>query len=140
MVQLAIRLLGPERVALVVSFLRFGVVGVIGFIVDTATVYGLRAAVGLYWAGTVAYITAASTTWLVNRIWTFRGLGSGPAHRQWAIFLATNLVGFMLNRGTYFALITFSGTAAAYPVLAVAAGALAGMFINFHFARTVVFR
>jgi putative flippase GtrA len=137
---LAARLLGPRLAALLFEFLRFGTVGFLGFLVDNATVYGSRAAIGLYWGGALAYLTAATTTWLVNRLWTFRGRGTGPAHRQWALFLAVNLIGFILNRGTYAVLITFSQTAANNPVIAIFAGTLMGMFLNFHFSRTVVFR
>jgi len=128
------------KLPVLVQFLRFGTVGVAGFVVDTATVYATKGALGLYGAGTVAYLTAATANWLFNRLWTFRGQGSGPAHRQWMVFLATNLLGFTLNRGTYFVLVTVSATCAAQPVLAVAAGAVAGMFINFHLSRSVVFR
>lgn len=128
------------RVALLAQFLRFGTVGGFGFLVDTATVYGLRGTLGLYGAGAAAYLTAASANWLCNRLWTFRGLGSGPAHRQWLAFLAANLLGFVLNRGTYAVLITLSTVCAAQPVWAVAAGSLAGMFLNFHLSRSVVFR
>lgn len=126
--------------ALLLQFLRFGAVGGGGFVVDTAVVYAMKGAVGLYWAGAIAYPVAATFTWIINRIWTFRGQGSGPVHRQWAIFLATNLLGFVLNRGTYFALVATSPFVAAYPVIAVAAGAVAGMFLNFHLARSVVFK
>ena len=128
------------RLPVLVQFLRFGTVGVAGFVVDTATVYATKGMLGLYGAGTVAYLTAATTTWLCNRLWTFRGSGSGPAHRQWLTFLATNLLGFTLNRGTYFILVTVSATCIHYPVLAVAAGAVVGMFLNFHLSRSVVFR
>lgn len=128
------------RVAVAVQFIRFGFVGVIGFLIDTAAVYGFRQPLGLYGAGLLAYVFAASVTWLLNRIWTFRGQGTAPAHRQWAIFLATNLVGFVLNRGTYAILVTFLPVAAAQPVIATAAGALAGMFANFSLSRRVVFR
>ena len=130
----------PPSRALILEFLRFGTVGGIGFIVDNATVYGTRGAIGLYWAGAAAFLTAATTTWLINRLWTFRGRGTGPMHKQWALFLAVNLIGFVLNRGTYAICVTFSAVAAANPVLAIAAGTVAGMFVNFHFSRTVVFR
>lgn len=126
--------------ALLLQFLRFGIVGGGGFLVDTAVVYGLRGSLGLYWAGTLAYPVAATFNWAVNRIWTFRGQGSGAMHRQWARFLATNLVGFALNRGAYFALIAASPFVAYHPVIAVAAGAGAGMFVNFYMARTMVFK
>ena len=128
------------KLPLLAQFLRFGTVGTAGFVVDTATVYATRGALGLYGAGAVAYLIAATITWLFNRIWTFRGRGGGPAHRQWLVFLAANLLGFTLNRGTYFLLVTVSARCAEQPVLAVAAGAVAGMFVNFHLSRSVVFR
>jgi putative flippase GtrA len=134
------RLITPPRVAVFQQFLRFGTVGFVGFLVDTAIVYALRGAVGLYVAGLASYLVAATTTWGLNRLWTFRGSGSGPVHRQWALFLATNAIGFVLNRGTYFALITFSTLCAEQPVLAILGGVAAGMFLNFHLSRTVVFR
>jgi putative flippase GtrA len=133
--------LTPERIRLAEQFARFGVVGTIGFVVDTATVYALRSVLGLYGAGLAAYGTAATVTWLLNRIWTFRGQGDGgPAHRQWVKFLIANLLGFFLNRGTYALLITFNALAAQQPIIATAAGAIAGMFVNFSLSRRYVFR
>ena len=125
--------------ALVAQFLRFGVVGACGFLVDTATVYALRGSLGLYGAGMVSYLLAATSNWALNRMWTFRGQGSGPAHRQWARFMVANLAGFVLNRGTYAALVTWVPLCASQPVFAVAAGSIAGMFVNFGLSRRVVF-
>lgn len=134
------RIATTERWTLLAQFIRFGSVGVIGFVIDTATVYALRHALGLYGAGAVAYVVAASGNWLLNRVWTFRGQGSGPAHRQWARFMLANLAGFVLNRGTYAILVTFVAAAAQQPVIATAAGAVAGMFVNFSLSRRLVFR
>ena len=128
------------RIATLVQFLMFGTVGTAGFLVDTATVYALRGSLGLYGAGMAAYVVAASVTWILNRVWTFRGLGSGPVHRQWARFLVVNLGGLVLNRGTYALLVTFVPLCAEQPVYATAAGAIAGMFVNFALNRTMVFR
>src|SRR5208282_2330536 len=130
----------PARIATLVQFTKFGVVGVIGFLIDTAVVYGLRASLGLYGAGAVSYVVAATGNWMLNRVWTFRGRGSGKMHHQWALFLVTNLLGFTLNRGTYALLVTFVAQCAAQPVYATAAGAVAGMFLNFRMSRSVVFR
>jgi putative flippase GtrA len=130
----------PARLILAAQFARFGAVGLVGLIIDTATVYGLRRALGLYGAGLVAYLTAATGNWMLNRMWTFKGQGSGPAHRQWAMFMITNLAGFVLNRGTYALLVTFVAAAAAQPVIATSAGAIAGMFVNFSLSRRLVFR
>lgn len=130
----------PKRIATLVQFSMFGTVGVVGFLFDTATVYSLRHWLGLYGAGAAAYGVAATVTWLLNRLWTFRGLGSGPVHHQWARFLFVNLGGFILNRGAYALLVTFVALCAEQPVYAVAGGAVAGMFVNFSLSRAVVFR
>lgn len=134
------RLATPGRVALLAEFIRFGIVGLCGFCVDTAVVYGTKGSLGLYGAGALSYVAAASVTWALNRAWTFRGRGGGPIHRQWAMFLLANLFGFLLNRGTYAALVTVSATCAENPVIAVFAGMLAGMFFNFGLSRRLVFR
>lgn len=134
------RWIAPHLMAQGIQFLRFGTVGVAGFVVDTLVVYGLRGWLGLYLAGMVSYLVAASVNFVLNRAWTFRGQGSAPPHRQWLLFLLTNLGGFALNRGTYVALIFFSPLCHSHPVLAIAAGAVAGMFLNFHLSRTVAFR
>ena len=128
------------RLALLRQFLRFGTVGFVGFLADTATVYALKGSLGLYVAGAMSYLTAATVTWALNRIWTFRGLGGGSVHRQWVMFLGANALGFVLNRGTYFILITVSPFCVQYPVVAIIAGVAMGMFVNFHLSRTLVFR
>ena len=128
------------RIRTLVQFMMFGTVGFVGLAIDTATVYALRYRLGLYGAGLVSYLLAATGTWVLNRQWTFRGSGSGPAHHQWARFLAANAVGFVLNRGTYALLVTFVALCAAQPVFATSAGAVVGMFLNFSLSRAIVFR
>jgi putative flippase GtrA len=56
------------------------------------------------------------------------------------MFLLSNLLGFVLNRSTYAALVTFMPLAAKQPVIATAAGSVAGMFVNFSLSRRLVFR
>jgi len=128
--------------ALAAEFLRFGVVGTVGFVVDTLVLYaaiGLGA--GLYGGRIASYVAAATTTWALNRAWTFRdGAAGSAAGRQWALFLLVNLVGFAVNYGTYVLLVGHVPLVAEYPVLGVAAGSLAGMTGNFLLSRHFVFR
>jgi putative flippase GtrA len=134
-------LIGSERARTALQFLKFGVVGTIGFVVDTAVLYaGLALGLGLYGGRAISYLAAATTTWALNRAWTFRSAGSGPAWRQWAVFVAVNLIGFACNYGTYAALVWSLPLVAAHPVLGVAAGSLAGMVGNFVLSRRYVFR
>lgn len=130
------------RLPLATQMLRFGLVGTLGFAVDTAVVYAAHFGLGLdlYSAGALAYLTAASTNWLLNRRFTFPEARGQHAGAQWLRFVVTQLAGFALNRGTYAALIATVAAARAEPVLAVAAGSLAGMAVNFLAARFLVFR
>ncbi|MDO9708245.1 GtrA family protein [Paracraurococcus lichenis] len=132
--------LGPARVALLLQFFRFGMVGTIGFLVDAALLLAALA-LGLGpWLGRVlSYLIAATTTYMLNRAWTFRGTKSDQPVRQWALFLLVNLVGFACNYGTYAALITLVPFVAANPVLGVAAGSVAGLAGNFVLSRRFVF-
>lgn len=121
------------------EFLRFGMVGVIGFSLDVAAVYALIPSLGLYGAGMAAYFIAASANWALNRLWTFRDRAHRSVHTQWLRFLAVNLIGFILNRGAYSFLIANFALARHYPVLAVAAGAASGFIVNFVLSRRLVF-
>lgn len=129
-----------ERVTAARQMVQFGLVGAVGFAFDTATVYALRYPIGLYSAGLVGYVVAASVNWLLNRVWTFRGRAHQGMQRQWLRFMIANLAGLVLNRGAYSLLIANFALAARMPVLAVAAGAIAGFGVNFFFSRRFVFR
>ncbi len=135
------RHISPGHVRLLAQMVQFGTVGVVGFLVDTTVVYATVAALGLYGAGAFAYAVAVTTTWWLNRVWTFRDSGDrGPAHRQWLRFVLANLPGLCLNLGTYFTLVATIPLCARVPVIAVAAGAVAGMTANFVLSRQMVFR
>jgi putative flippase GtrA len=126
---------------LAAEFLRFGVVGTAGFIVDSAVLMaGIALGLGPWIGRAVSYLVAATTTYLLNRAWTFRGMArEAPVVRQWATFVLVNLVGFAANYGTYAALVAGVPLVARHPVLGVAAGSLAGMTWNFLLVRRFVF-
>ena len=130
-----------DRFPILGQFLRFGVVGTAGFLMDAAVLY-LMLALGLgpYAGRVVSYLAAATLTFALNRAWTFRAAARAPVARQWGAFVALNLLGFAANYGTYAALIGGSPLVAADPILGVAAGSVAGMFINFAVSRRFVFR
>ena len=130
-----------DRFPILGQFMRFGVVGTAGFLMDTAVLYLMLAlGAGPYAGRVVSYLAAATLTFALNRAWTFRAAARRPVARQWGAFVALNLLGFAANYGTYALLLGGSATVAAHPVLGVAAGSVAGMFINFAVSRRLVFR
>lgn len=132
---------GRAHLSLLRALLRFGVVGVVGFLVDATVLYGgLWLGLGPWLGRVLSYLAAATTTFALNRAWTFRDAARAAPLRQWALFLLVNLAGFAANYGTYAALTAGLPLVAAHPVLGVAAGSLAGMAGNFVLSRRLVFR
>lgn len=123
------------------QFLRFSTVGVAGFVVDAAVLVAVMAAgiAGPYAGRVVSFLCAATSTWLLNRVYTFReSAGSGDA-AQWARFLGVNAIGAFANLGVYVWLIAILPHLPGQPVTAVAAGSLSALAINFTLSRTLVF-
>ena len=128
--------------ALATQFLKFGIVGTVGFGVDALVLLFCMKTLGLgpYTGRLLSYLAAATVTWGLNRSFTFKEHKSRhKAHVQWARFVIVNLGGFVLNYGTYAALVAFVQLVADYPVLGIAAGSLVGMFFNFGASKRLVF-
>jgi len=124
------------------QFIRFGLVGIGGLIVDTATLYAAMGVLGLglYSARIVSYLTAATFTWAANRHFTFERVDPAPAALQWLRFLLANGVGAVVNYGVYAALVTFAPLVSAYPFIGIAAGSIAGLAFNFNASKRWVFK
>lgn len=124
------------------QFTRFAIVGVAGFLVDSAVLYVCLYALdlGIYGGRLVSYLLAATTTWFLNRQLTFRHSCRRAPLAQWTRFLVTNAVGGAVNYATYVAVMTLGPGSALLPLLGVAAGALAGLGFNFTASRRYVFR
>jgi len=122
------------------EFVRFSLVGVVGFLANAASVEILSWFVNLYAAGALSWVVAATTTWLLNRFWTFSARDHGPYIAQWFRFLIANSGGLVLYYAAYAAAIHLSELCARSPFIAVALGSIAGLGANFVFSKKLVFR
>ena len=130
----------PARPGLTRLF-RFGTIGCLGFVWDTGTTYAAKGLIGLLPATLLAFVVAATLNWVANRLWTFRDRSCNRSlARQWLLYMAANSLGFLLNRGTVAFLVLSSAMCRAEPVVALAAGAVAGLAANFSLSHRVVFR
>lgn len=124
------------------QLLRFGVAGVLGFVVDAGVLYLLAPVFGWYGARVLSFWAAATATWLFNRRYTFadgaaRGGGLG---REYGAYLLAMLGGAALNYGVYALTLRVLPPAPWVPLAGVALGSVAGMGLNFASARWLVFR
>ena len=124
------------------QFIRFCVVGGIGFMVDAGILQLLAVftTIDLYIGRIVSYLLAATCTWLLNRRFTFSNPKTAKPHKEWSYYVTLNAIGGGINYGVYaFCLLTFE-TVRAWPVLGVAIGSAVGLMVNFTTNKYWVFR
>ena len=80
------------------KFVKFCVVGASGMIVDFGVTYLLKEIVKInrYVANSVGFILAASSNFLLNRIWTFQSDNPDIA-TQYFSFIIISIIGLALN-------------------------------------------
>ena len=132
---------GGDRAAVIQQVCLFAVVGIAGFVVDTAVLSAIQVVCGdwLYSGQVVAYVAAATATWQMNRNLTFADRRSAEWFREWVRYLLVNAWGGVINYAVFAGLISATALCHRYPVLAVAAGSIAGLVFNFTASRTLVF-
>jgi putative flippase GtrA len=87
----------PERwQSLAQELVTFGTVGVLNAIADFA-VFNLLLPIGPLKANLVSTFVATSLSYLLNRHWTYRHRARTTMHREYVLFFAFNLVGFLIQ-------------------------------------------
>jgi len=83
---------------LILKFLKFGIVGASGLAVDFAITYVLKEKAGIhkYIANSAGFISAASSNYILNRIWTFDSTNPHIANEYMA-FILVSVVGLAIN-------------------------------------------
>lgn len=124
------------------EFFQFGFVGATGFLVDLSLYLALQSLFGIQhvFARGLSFWGAASWNWAWNRVLTFSNRKKTRKRIQWPAFVLTSLVGFTFNWGTYVILTKYVPYFQAHHILALMAGVLIGLGLNFTFARLLVFR
>ena len=121
-------------------FLRYALVGGVGFVVDasvlTILVNGLEQ--GHYVSRAVSFSLAVTITWWINRQWVFQA--GAPTQREYSGYFVVQLVGALINLGIYVLAIELFPALARTPVVPLAIGAAVALLANFLLVRRYVFR
>jgi putative flippase GtrA len=127
------------------SFLRFAVIGGLGYFVDAGV---LALGTGIlkldFEAGRAFSIfVAMAFTWLGNRYFTFRerrARGFSAAMREWLKFIGANSVGAVVNYGVSVLMVHYGPPPLDNKYIAQACGVLAGLVFNFTLSSKMVFK
>jgi putative flippase GtrA len=125
------------------QFVKFSMVGGVGFVVDAGTYFVMTHYLG---GGLVSsrfvssLIFGMSTTFALNSLLTFRGHGSGSILNRYIKFAAANIIGNLLNVGTHAVLVENLALFHRIPLLGVVAGTFVGLVFNFTGSKYFVFK
>lgn len=124
------------------QFVLFALVGAAGFVVDAGALYGAMTwlDVGIYAGRLFSFACAVTFTWAANRLISFKHTARMSPGRQWLRFVVANSIGAVVNFATYVAVVSTTSIGAAWPIIGVAVGSLAGLAFNFGASRAWVFR
>jgi putative flippase GtrA len=122
------------------QFLRFCVVGALGFVTDFSVLY-----LAVTWLGTgtlsgrvLSFLVAATVTWKVNRHFTFAKQGQGSV-REWLQYLLLTGIGGLINVGVYQVWLSLTDRSTRNLFLAVVAGSAVAMLFNYTISKRAVF-
>ncbi|WP_408285052.1 GtrA family protein [Paraburkholderia graminis] len=123
------------------QFIRFAVAGVVGFAADAGVLYlALACGLGPFFGRVISFLAAVWVTWQINRRYTFRERAERSAWVEWWRYLLSMLTGASVNYAAY-TLVILSGPRSSWlPLVGVACGSVAGMFVNFFAAKLWAFR
>lgn len=119
--------------------IRFGLVGALGFLVDATTLTLLLNAFPTGVARFMAFAVAVTFTYALNRRFTFNARGQPGVLTSYVKFIAANSGGGLLNLAVSTTLLKLSLPIVSHPFLAVAAGSVSGLLVNYLLSSRFVF-
>lgn len=127
------------NLTLIKQLIIFGLVGVVGFLVDTIVLYSLKNYIGLIWGRIVSFSCAVIATWLLNRNLTFKKSEKKSAIRELIYYFSAMILGGCVNLFTYYITVNYQ-LVVENPIIGVAIGSVAGMVINFISSKWFIFK
>jgi len=123
-------------------FLRFGLVGTLGFIVDAGVMQLLVSVggAGAIEARAVSIPAAVFATWLLNRSFTFRKAQDYAALPSLARYVAVSAAGAGVNFLVYTALVVASTAMASRPIIPLAIASIVALVFNYLGSKHFAFR
>jgi putative flippase GtrA len=122
--------------------LRFGLVGVAGAAVHLGAFWLLQRLTGMgnSPAWIMAFVLAATSTWFMNRHFTFQDQASTAQTNEWLRYLGIAGLGAVAHFATFETAIRFFAFFENHPALAIVPGSLASFAVTYAGSALFVFR
>ena len=123
------------------QFGRFAITGGIGFLVE-AVVLTLLVSVSemnVYFARSISFSIAVTTTWLINRHFTFAGFQRKRKGKEYFLYFLVQTIGVLINLFVFFLVLSAYPELRSLVVIPLAAGSAVAMFFNFAASRVWIY-
>jgi len=123
-------------------FIRFGIVGSIGFLTDAGILSLLVYFFGSdpYLGRGISFPIAVTVTWYLNRNMTFAASPSADKKREWGLYFVVNSMGAGINFIIYSILLYSIQYMYTNPILALAVASIIALFFNYYSSKILVFK
>lgn len=120
-------------------FVRFSIVGGVGFVIEAAllTYFATVPGLGAIKGRAISFPIAVVTTWWLNRTLTFQSKNN-PHRESFRYFLVQSL-GAVANLGVFVVLVSAFPGLRSIPVVPLFIAAVFGLLVNFTLSRKYVF-
>lgn len=124
------------------KFFYFGIVGTVGFIVDTLIllylVYILQ--LPIYFSRFISFIIAVFITWLLNRNLTFKNADKKhKKSKEFFYYLATQSTGALINFIIFFTLVYTTTYFYNNLIFSMAIASIVALFFNFYVIKNRIY-
>ena len=119
-------------------FLKFAVVGGFGFVVDSLCYLIFSNFLPIVLSRLLSFSLAVVFTYLFNKIYTFNA--RGVTISEFFRYYVNMIFGGFVNLVFFYASISMIDFVSKYPVIGIALGSVAGMFVNFMTSRVLLLK
>lgn len=120
----------------------FAIIGVVGFCIDGSvlTVLSVGMGMNIFFSRFVSFSLASSSTWFLNRKYTFKQPGNTSRSREYLRYIIIQVAGALLNLGIFTWLVAARPELRAFPIIPLGVGAGFALLFNFWGARILVYQ
>ena len=129
-----------SRFKLSPRFLKFCIVGTVGFFVEATIIQSVKYLLPdlLLYVRLVSFPVAVFATWLLNRLFVFESNNSKL--KEVSKYLVVQTSGAVINIAVYTLLLLLSPLFKEYPIIALATGSGVALISNYIFSKIWAFR
>ena len=123
------------------QFIKFGIVGVLGFIVDSSLlIYCVdNLEFNIVVSRLISFSCAVFVTWGINRIFTFKYDNKSNKSKEYSKYFFIQVLGAMINFSIFITLIYMVDALKSMLLIPLFVGAIVSLFFNFKFTKMKVY-